>query len=354
MTTSFHHRFATSDNGLLTDGCQTIKAIDMHTGGEPLRVITSGYPDIQASSLLDYRRQLKRHHDDFRTTLMFEPRGHADMYGCLVLPPFAPDADCSVIFMHNEGYSTMCGHAVIAMMTLAMQMQWVDVIDGHATMTIEAPCGLIRARGELSANNTITASFECVPSFVAALNQQVFIGSLNQSVHYDLAYGGAFYAYVDAEQLDLSLTPDNNQQLINLGREIKQAVMADSDKIVHPFEPDLSFLYGTIFTGPAISSNADSRNVCIFADGEVDRSPTGSGVSGRMALHFAKNDIDMGEPMVIESIIGSQFTAEVVRTTPYADIHAVIPKVSGDAFVCGINEFIIQPGDRLEQGFLLR
>ena len=251
----------------------------------------------------------------------------------------------------------MCGHAVIAIMTLAMQMHWVDIIDNTSSMTIEAPCGLIRARG-VSEDGKITASFECVPSFVAQLNQTVTIDSLNQTINYDLAYGGAFYAYVDAKQLDLKLTPDNNQQLIALGREIKHAVIASNNHIEHPFEPELSNLYGTIFIGESLLAEtgikADSRNVCVFADGEVDRSPTGSGVSGRVAIHYAKNEIGIAEPMQIESIIGSQFSAQVVRTEQYAQYTAVIPQVSGDAFICGFNEFVIQPDDRLKRGFLSR
>lgn len=325
----------------------------MHTGGEPLRVITEGYPEIQADSLLDYRRQLKLSHDHLRTALMFEPRGHADMYGALVLPPFVEDADCSVIFMHNEGYSTMCGHAVIAIMTLAMQMDWVDVVDGKASMNIEAPCGLIRAKGELT-DGKITASFECVPSFVAALDQQVYIESLKQTINYDLAYGGAFYAYVDTRQIDLELTAKNNRILADLGEEIKQAVISSSDKVIHPFEADLSMLYGTIFIGAPLSDEADSRNVCIFADGEVDRSPTGSGVSGRMALHYAKGELAVGQSMTIESILGSRFKGEVARTQPYGSYEAVIPRVTGDAYVCGVNQFVIQPDDALKHGFLLR
>ncbi|NQZ12635.1 MAG: proline racemase family protein, partial [Algicola sp.] len=285
--------------------------------------------------------------------LMFEPRGHADMYGALVLPPFTDDADCSALFLHNEGYSNMCGHAVIAIMTLAMQMDWVDVIDGKAAMNVEAPCGLIRAKGELI-QGKITASFECVPSFVAALNQQVYIDSLKQTINYDLAFGGAFYAYVDANQMDLALTPQNNQRLIALGTEIKQAVLASSEKIAHPFEADLNELYGTIFIGSPLTEAADSRNVCIFADGEVDRSPTGSGVSGRMALHYAKGELAVGQSMTIESILGSRFTGEVARTQTYGPYEAVIPKVSGDAYVCGVNRFFIQGDDALRHGFLLR
>ncbi len=349
----FFQRFTTNTQVPVSPLAQVFNTIDMHTGGEPLRVILDGYPDIAASSLLAYRRILQQQYDHLRQGLMYEPRGHADMYGAIVLPPFDDNADCSVIFIHNEGYSTMCGHAVIALMTLAMQMQWVDVVDGEASMTIEAPCGLIKAQGKV-VENEIVASFECVPSFVAALEQKVFIPSLNKHINYDVAYGGAFYAYVDANALDLDLSAENHQQLINLGKEIKAQVNASSDKFVHPFEPDLSFNYGTIFVGSAKDTAHHSRNVCVFADGEVDRSPTGSGVSGRLALHYAKDEIGTGQSLVIESIIGSTFSAEVVRKVQFGGFDAIVPKVSGTAHICGVNRLIISPNDPLRQGFLMR
>ncbi|TQV89014.1 proline racemase family protein [Aliikangiella coralliicola] len=356
MSSDFINRFKTQTAFRPLSDSHIIDVIDMHTGGEPLRVVINGYPQVQADSLLEYRKQLKQNFDHFRTAIMFEPRGHADMYGCLLLPPFNSQADCSAIFMHNEGYSSMCGHAVIGIMTLAIQMNWVEVHNDIAELTIEAPCGLIKARGCVNNGDLsdITASFECVPSFVTGLNESVHIESLSQNIRYDLAYGGAFYAYVDAEQLGLDLVPENNRQLIELGTEIKNAVLGSSEKILHPYEPELSFLYGTIFIGGPISAGVDSRNVCIFADGEVDRSPTGSGVSGRMALHYAKGEIKIGESMKIESILGSQFITSVQRVEEFGSYQAVIPKVSGNAFVCGVNQLIINPNDKLRNGFFLR
>ncbi len=334
-------------------GLLEMSTIDMHTGGEPLRVITRGYPEIQADSLLAYRRILKSDYDHLRTAVMFEPRGHADMYGCLLLPPFHSDADCSVIFMHNEGYSTMCGHAVIGIMTLAVKMGWVDVSSGKAQMTIEAPCGLIKASADIC-DESIIASFECVPSFVAELDAEIFIESLGQKIRYDLAYGGAFYAYVDANQFNLALTPTNYHRLITLGQEIKHKVIQTSHRIVHPSEGDLSFLYGTIFIGGPVSDGAQSRNVCVFADGEIDRSPTGSGVSGRMAIHSARGELKKGQGMTIESLIGSQFYAEVLDETEIGGIKTVIPRVSGKAFICGSNRLLIDPQDAFKHGFFLR
>lgn len=354
MSATFFERFKSQQCYPVKPGSLVINTIDMHTGGEPLRVIMTGYPKVNdAHSLLAYRKLLKEQYDYLRTALMFEPRGHADMYGCLLLPPFHPEADFSVIFMHNEGYSSMCGHATIALMRLAMDMGWVPIKKGKATLKLEAPCGLISALGE-EKNGGVVTSFECVPSFVAALNQRVFVKSLNRELQYDLAYGGAFYAYVNASDMGLSLTTENNRRLIELGKEIKQQVIATSEAIVHPFEKALSELYGVIFTSEAQGQSADSRNVCVFADGELDRSPTGSGVSGRVAIHYKRQEIKMGEIMKIESILGSQFHVEVLREVEFGSHLAVIPKVTGSASVIGENKLIIQPNDEFKHGFFLR
>lgn len=353
MSGDFYQRFVRDQIYRPPKGVTVVKTIEMHTGGEPLRVVTHGYPEFAADTLLDYRRILARDYDHLRTALMFEPRGHADMYGCLLLPPFHEEADCSVIFMHNEGYSTMCGHAVIAIMTLAAEMGWADVVDGSASLNIEAPCGLIRARST-NVNGNISASFDCVPSFAVDLDKTVFVESCAAEVSYDLAYGGAFYAYVDARQLGLELAPENVRQLIDVGSEIKRAVAATNRHIIHPFEPDLGFLYGTIFTGEAVASGIDSRNVCIFADGEVDRSPTGSGVSGRLAIGHARGDLQPGESITVESIVGSVFTGSVVRAEDYGPHKAIIPRVEGNAWVVGASEWSLNPDDEMRDGFLLR
>lgn len=353
MTGDFYQRFASDQAYRPPAGVSLVKTIEMHTGGEPLRVVTDGYPGFTENSLLDYRRTLARDYDHLRTALMFEPRGHADMYGCLLLPPFRADADCSAIFMHNEGYSTMCGHAVIAIMTLATEMGWVDVVDGKASLNIEAPCGLIRARSSV-AKGKISSAFECVPSFVVDLEETIFIASCAAEVSYDLAYGGAFYAYVDARPLAIELVAKNVRQLIDVGSEIKHAVAAQNPNIVHPFEPDLGFLYGTIFIGDPVASGNDSRNVCVFADGEVDRSPTGSGVSGRLAIAYARGELRRGESITVESIVGSVFTGSVVRAEDYGPHKAIIPCVEGTASVVGTSEWVLNPDDEMRDGFLLR
>ncbi|MEL6863913.1 MAG: proline racemase family protein [Bacteroidota bacterium] len=329
-----------------------IKTIDMHTGGEPLRVIVRGFPKIEGQNILEYRQYIKQHYDHLRKALMHEPRGHADMYGCLLLPPNDEGADFGILFMHNEGYSTMCGHAIIAIATLAIEMQWVPIIEPMTTIRIDAPCGRITAYVALERGQVKGVRFHGVPSFVLATNQGIELPEWGL-VSYDLAYGGAFYAYVDAAKMSLELTPDNYSQLIRAGRAIKQGIMK-SQKVEHPFEEDLSFLYGTIFIGGPVSKGIDSRNVCIFADGEVDRCPTGSGVSGRMPLHFFRGELALGESMSIESITGSVFKGSVFRETTYGPYSAVIPEVSGHAYITGQHEFLINPDDPFKEGFFLR
>lgn len=336
-------------------GSLQIKTIDMHTGGEPLRVIISGFPELQGKSVLEYRTYCRDHYDHLRTALMFEPRGHADMYGCILTPPNDTDGDFGVVFLHNEGYSTMCGHAIIALTTLCIEMNWIDTKEGLNTVKIDAPCGRINSFASVKKGQISGVHFHCVPSFVVGLDRSVHIPHIG-NVTYDLAYGGAFYAYVDLSKnhLNLNLDKISYQQLINVGTKIKQAVNEQDTDIKHPFEQDLSFLYGTIFIGEAQQQINDSRNVCIFAEGEVDRCPTGSGVSGRMAIHHMRDELKIGETMRIESITDSVFIASVIRTADFGPFGAVIPQVEGTAYITGIHTFVIDPNDPMKKGFIFR
>ena len=323
-----------------------ISTIDMHTGGEPLRVIVDGLPPIEGRTVLEKRRYFREHYDHIRTGLMWEPRGHADMYGAVISPSL--DADLDVFFLHNEGYSTMCGHAVIALTKFAIETQLVN----KSELEINVPAGRVHAHATVENGIVREASFRNVPSFVYLRDRTVMIDGIGR-IRFDVAYGGAFYAFVEAKDVALELTPGRSNRLIDLGRRIKLAVMSEFP-IEHPFEDDLSFLYGTIFTGlPQIAAH-HSRNVCIFADGELDRSATGSGVSARAALHHAKGELGLNERIVIESILGSTMSVEIVELTKFGTYDAVIPKVSGTASFIGRNEFYFDPADPFSTGFMLR
>lgn len=331
---------------------ETITTIDAHTGGEPLRIITSGYPELRGITILEQRRFAKERLDHFRTALMWEPRGHADMYGCIITPPVSVDADFGVLFLHNEGYSSMCGHGIIAVAKVAIETGMIASCEPVTTVRIDAPAGLITAHARVRGKRVESVAFQNVPSFVLALDDVIDVPGLGK-ITYDLAYGGAFYAYVQAEQLGLRCTQDEFQLLIEKGMAIKRAIMG-AREFPHPFERDLSFLYGTIIIAPPQSKEADSRNVCIFAEGEVDRSPTGTGVSGRMAIHYARKEIGLGQSYVIESIIGTKFIGRVLKETTFGKHQAVIPEVEGTAFITGKNTFCVDPKDPLKHGFILR
>ncbi len=354
MHNTFHNIIRKTDFSPPKDWLQ-IKTVDMHTGGEPLRVIVSGFPELQGNSVLEYRRYCMEHYDHLRTALMFEPRGHADMYGCILVPPNDEEGDFGILFLHNEGYSTMCGHAVIAIATLAIELRWVAPKEGENMLKIDAPCGRITAFAQVQNSKVMGVRFHCVPSFVVGLDSVVEVQGLGK-VTYDLAYGGAFYAYVDMKKnnFDFDLSTNSYRTLISKGMDIKRAVMQQDQKIVHPFEKDLSFLYGTIFIGDSDTAEIDSKNVCIFAEGELDRCPTGSGVSGRMAIHKHRKEIDFGTTMSVESITGSVFKGSVIAEEDYGPYKAVIPQVEGTAFITGTHSFCIDPNDPMKQGFILR
>ncbi|MBO0861830.1 MAG: proline racemase family protein [Chloracidobacterium sp.] len=329
-----------------------ITTIDAHTEGEPFRVITGGFPELPGETILARRRYAKKHYDDLRTALMWEPRGHADMYGCIVTTPVTPGADAGVLFIHNEGYSTMCGHGVIGFTTIALETGVFPIVEPVTTLKIDTPAGLVTAHGRVSGGRVKSVYFQNVPSFVLEFDAVVEAPGLGR-VEYDLAFGGAFYAYVKAEDVGLSCSPENYRRLIDAGMAIKREVAA-SRAVTHPFEEDLSFLYGVIFIGPASDLSRHSRNVCVFAEGEVDRSPTGTGVSGRLAIHHARGEIGIGQTIVIESVIGSKFMGRVAQPTTFGPYDAIIPEVEGTARITGRHEFLIDPDDELRGGFLLR
>lgn len=324
----------------------TVSTIDMHTGGEPLRVITSGVPPIEGNTVLEKRRHFRERYDHLRTGLMFEPRGHADMYGAVISS--STDADFDVFFLHNEGYSTMCGHAIIALTKLVIESNMAQ----GPCVSFSVPAGRIEATATLEKGRVTRATFRNVPAFLYRRDQVISVEGLG-AVRFDLAYGGAFYAIVEAASLNLGLDASSYLDLIHAGRAIKQAI-ARSFSIEHPFEADLSFLYGTIFTGPARDARHHSRNVCIFAEGEVDRSATGSGVSARAALHYAKGEIGLHEEIAIESILGSTMTVRAIAYTKFGPHDAVVSEVGGSAFVVGRNEWYFDPEDPFSRGFIFR
>ncbi len=329
-----------------------LATIDAHTAGEPLRIITDGWPDIPGNTILTKRAYAREHHDHLRRALMLEPRGHADMYGCLLTPPTTPDGDVGVLFMHNEGFSTMCGHGIIALTTVGIECGLLEADGDPPTLRIDTPAGRVTATAHVEHGRVVNASFLNVPSFLLERDLVVDVPGLGE-VRCDIAFGGAFYAYVDAVDLGFSLVPAHYANIIDVAMRIKGAVM-NSYQLKHPDgDENLNFLYGTILV-ERLEGDVHSRNVCVFAEGEVDRSPTGTGVSGRAAIHHARGELALSDSITIESIIGTPFQVRVADTSTVGTVPAVIPEVTGSASITGRHEFLIDPRDPLRVGFLLR
>ncbi len=343
---------------------RTLTTIEAHTGGEPLRILTSPL-EIPGATILERRRHLEEEMDWLRKALMWEPRGHSDMYGCILTPPVTEAADFGILFMHNEGYSTMCGHGVIAAVTALLEAGVVSHPDGDTdgviSVSLDTPAGLVRARGHLENGRVTHVAFANVPSFPFGMDLKVEIPGVGE-VNFDIGFGGAYYAVLPSSRFDLPVTPGTTDELVRIAAKLKTAVNG-TIPIHHPTDSDLSFLYGVIFTDRPEDPNHHSRNLCVFADGEVDRSPTGTGVSARLALLFARGEIGLGEEIAIESVLGSRsvFRGRVLETLLDAYDgagaiipEAIIPEVSGFAFVTGRSEFFLNPRDTLGQGFLVR
>ena len=338
------------------EGTEVISTLDAHAAGEPLRIVTGGVPELVGDTILERRRYMREHLDHVRRSLMWEPRGHYDMYGCILTPPVSAGADFGVLFMHNEGYSTMCGHGVIALVTALIETGAFPARGERTAVNLDTPAGLVRATAQLGADGRVQrVSFLNVPSFVYARDVALRVPGFG-GVELDIVFGGAFYAVLPAERLGLAVVPAERALLVDAARAVERAVN-DAISIVHPMEPDLGFLYGAILTGPPEDPEGGhhSRNICVFADAEVDRSPTGTGVSGRVALLHARGELGPGEEILVESILGrdSVFGGRVAELTHVGPYEAVVPEVSGTGFITGRSEFLVDPRDSLRHGFLI-
>lgn len=328
----------------------TLHTTDMHTAGEPVRIVESGYPPLHGATILDKRRNARTRLDHLRRALMLEPRGHAGMYGVIPTEACDPSADFAVLFTHQEGYSTMCGHATIAIGRWAADSGRVALQDGHGRFRLEVPCGVI----DVEINGPHVA-FESVESFALHHNRTVEVPGFGP-VTLDIAFGGAFYAILPSSRLGLPFLTTPVPQLVQAGVVITNAVRA-AVPIAHPTEPDLAFLYGTILTDDVPLGAPDGRqsaNLCIFAEGQIDRSPTGSGVTARIALAAAKGDMAIGQSCAISGISGDAFTGTLARLRHDSALGPVSRvKVSGRAFYSARSSFICEDSDPFAHGFEL-
>jgi len=331
---------------------RTITTVEVHTGGEPFRIVTSGLPRPAGNTIVQRRAWLKENVDDIRQALMFEPRGHADMYGGYLTAPESPNADFGVIFLHNEGYSDHCGHGVIALATAAVELGWVERQSPETHVGIDAPCGYIDAYVEWDGQHAGRVRFVNVPSFIYQRDVTVQTPSFG-AVTGDIAYGGAFYFYTSGTPHGLAIRESSIEQLKQFGAEVKIAANT-AFPLAHPEIPEINHIYGTIIDGAPRHEGSTQANCCIFADREVDRSPTGSGTAGRVAQLYLRGELKQGETLVNESVIGTVFQGKVLGETTVGSMPAVIPEVSGTAYVCGFATWVLDARDPLKTGFLVR
>lgn len=336
-----------------------IKTIDAHAAGEPLRLVIEGFPSPDGRTMLEKRAWAQKRLDHLRKGLILEPRGHTDMYGALLTEPVSRDAQAGILFMHNEGWSTMCGHGIIAVTTIAIErgLIWSHAAaKGQTAVNIryDTPAGLVEARAHLAhhgdAVRVESVAFRNVPSFVFEPSLLVPVGG--RKIPVDVAFGGAFYAIVDAEAAGVPIDAAHLPELRKLGMTIAREV-EKLRRVVHPNDAGLEGIYGTIFTAPAQLPDAHLRNVTIFADAEVDRSPCGTGTAAVMAV---LNDMGLlldDVPFVHESIVGTTFKGRVIERVEVGERMAIVPEIEGSAWITGEHTFLIDGDDPLKAGFRL-
>ncbi|ARP83072.1 hypothetical protein CAL12_21130 [Bordetella genomosp. 8] len=331
---------------------RAVSTVETHTGGEPFRIVTSGLPRFPGRSIVERRAWIKENLDDVRTALIFEPRGHADMYAGYLTDPVSPEADFGVIFVHNEGYSDHCGHGVIALATAAVELGWVVRTEPETRVGIDAPCGFIEAYVQWDGEQAGDVRFLNVPSFLVMRDVSVDTASFGR-VTGDIAFGGAFYFYTDGAAHGLAINESRIEQLIRFGAEVKIAAN-QAYPVAHPHIPELNHIYGTIISGAPRHPGSTQANCCIFADRQVDRSPTGSGTAGRIAQLVARGDLGLGVSMVNESVIGTIMRGRALTAAKVGDYDAVVPEISGRASIHGFANWVLDPRDPLKNGFLAR
>ncbi len=346
---SHWHQWALPSHGL------KIEAIDAHVGGQPLRLVLGGYPLPRGVTMIDKCRYSIEHLDHLRGSILLEPRGHPDMCACLLTPPQRVDSNFGTLFLHRSGICPMSAHGIVAVATMCVEAGLVEAKAPETLLRFDTPAGRIRAYASVEANRVRRVFFENVPSYVVAQHQQVEVPQIGP-VNYDLAYGGEFYAFVEAQSLGLELVPDRIAEITQMGVAIATA-LAEKIKVIHPTEPLLSLLSGVVLTQEIPKrrdSVAQSRQVCVFTDGAVDRSPSGTALSGKLALMHAREEIDLGEAYVVEGLLGGTFTGRPARAgVTVGPYQAIVAEIEGRASITGHHSFFIDPEDPLREGFLL-
>ncbi|SKA92546.1 proline racemase [Caloramator quimbayensis] len=330
---------------------RTINAVDSHTMGEPTRIVVGGVPVIPGKTMPEKKAYLEQNLDHIRTAIMHEPRGHKDMFGSIITQPTKEEADLGIIFMDGGGYLNMCGHGSIGALTVAVELGMVPVQEPFTDVVLEAPAGLVKGKVKVEDGKAKEVSIVNVPSFLYKQDVEVDVPEVGK-LTIDISFGGSFFALVKSADLGIDICTSNAQRLCDVGMKILKAVN-EQVKVQHPVLEHIKSVDLVEIYGPAKNPKATLQNVVVFGQGQVDRSPCGTGTSAKLATLYAKGQLKMNEEFIYESITGTMFKGKVVGETKVGDYNAIIPEITGSAYITGFNQFIIDPEDPLKYGFTL-
>lgn len=330
---------------------KSIQAVDSHTMGEPTRVVTGGIPSIKGKTMPEKKAYLENNMDYLRTAIMHEPRGHKDMFGSIITAPTTEEADLGIIFMDGGGYLNMCGHGSIGAATIAVETGMVEVKEPYTDIVLEAPAGLVKAKVKVENGKAVEASIVNVPSFL--YKEGLFIEVPNiGNVKVDISFGGSFFALVDSRDLGIDICPENSSKLTEIGIMIRD-IINSTVEIKHPTLEHIKTVDLVEIYGPAKNPKATYQNVVVFGEGQVDRSPCGTGTSAKMAALYAKGKLNIGEDFIYESILGTMFKGRILGETMIGSYKGIIPEITGSAYITGFNHFVIDEDDPVKYGFSL-
>lgn len=330
---------------------RSIHAIDSHTMGEPTRIVTGGIPKIPGDTMVAKKEYLENHLDHLRTAIMLEPRGHADMFGSIITEPCIKEADFGIIFMDGGGYLNMCGHGSIGAMTIAVETGMVPAVEPVTHIKMEAPAGLIKGEVKVQDGRAREVSIVNVPAFLYKSDVEIDVPDLGK-IKVDISFGGSFFVLVSSDQLGVDVDPKNINKLRDFGLQIREIV----NKTVPMQHPTLSHIKTADLVeiyGKATHPDAHYKNVVVFGNGNIDRSPCGTGTSAKMATLYSKGHLKVGEQFVYESILGTLFKGKILDTLKIGEFDAITPQITGSAYITGFNHFVIDEDDPVKYGFTL-
>lgn len=327
-----------------------IRTIDSHTMGEPTRIVYDGFPELSGETMMEKKNYLMEHYDFLRKALMLEPRGHRDMFGALLTEPVHKEADFGVIFMDSGGCLNMCGHGSIGTASMLVETGMVEVKEPYTEVVLDAPSGIIRTKVHVVNGKAVEVSILNVPAFLYMEDQTVEIQGRGE-ITFDISFGGSFFALVNAERIGLELEMENIEEITELGMELLKKING-SIKVQHPYL-DIRTVDLVEFYSHTKNEKANMKNCVIFGDAQADRSPCGTGTSAKLAALYAKGELGLHQEFVYESITGSLFRGEAVKEMEVEGRTAIIPQITGSAYITGVNEWILDEEDPLEYGFLL-